>query len=65
VNSLITEAARAQKSAKMATSRIPQPDGTAGEDYNLQTAMRLGGDDRTYNAIRVSEITSGTATTRN
>ena len=63
MNSLITEAARAQKRAKTATSRIPQPDSTAGEDYNLQTTMQLGGDDRTYNAIRMSEITSGTVTT--
>ena len=65
MNSLITEAAQAQKRAKTATSRIPQPDGTVGEDYNLQTAMQFGGNDRTYNAFHVSEITSGTTTTRN
>ena len=42
------------KSVKASKKKILQPDGTAGEDYNLQTAMRLGNDDRTYNAIRVS-----------
>jgi hypothetical protein len=42
------------KSAKVSKKRVLQPDGTAGEDYNLQTAMGLGNDDRTYNAIHVS-----------
>jgi hypothetical protein len=51
---MFAEAARVQKSAKTQKKLIPQPDGTAGEDYNLQTMMRLGNDDRTYNTIRVS-----------
>jgi hypothetical protein len=51
---VFAEAARVQKSAKTQKKLIPQPDGTAGEDYNLQTVMRLGNNDRTYNAIRVS-----------
>src|SRR5882762_11796714 len=44
----------AQAKSIKTSKKILQPDGTAGEDYNLQTAMGLGGDDRTYNVIRVS-----------
>ena len=40
--------------------KIPEPDGTAGDDYNLQMAMGLGSDDKTYTAIHVSDLFIGT-----
>jgi hypothetical protein len=42
------------KSAKALKKRILQPNWTVSEDYNLQMAMGLSNDDKTYNAIHVS-----------
>ena len=60
VNKLTHHETEAAKAVKVATPdkivKIPAPEGTAGEDYNLQTMMKLGNDDRTYVAIRVGII---------
>ena len=54
---LLAEAAKAKKAAApLKIAKILAPEGTAGEDYNLQTEMKLGNDDRAYVAIRVSAI---------
>ena len=36
--------------------KIPEPDGTADDDYSLQIAMSLGGDDKTYTGICTSDL---------
>jgi hypothetical protein len=59
---ILPQASAAEKNARdvAKVKKIPEPDGTAGDDYNLQTAMGLGGDDKTYTAIRVSDLLIGT-----
>jgi hypothetical protein len=49
-----TEATKVATPVKIV--KIPTPEGTAGKDYNLQTMMKLGNDDRIYVAIRVGVI---------
>jgi hypothetical protein len=54
---LLAEAAKAKKAAApLKIAKIPAPEGTTSEDYNLQTEMKLGNDDRIYVAICVSAI---------